>query len=99
MKLNPTAITLALALISALASAQTTATPQSVGTAEVLQRDVNQQTRIRNGVAQGQLTRWAAARLEAGQARSESEEWLAGRDGHVGVAEAANVDHAALRKG
>jgi len=58
------------------------------------QRDINQQTRIANGVAQGQLTGRETARLEAGQARTDTKEFREGRDGHVGAGEAARVNQA-----
>lgn len=58
------------------------------------QRDINQQRRIADGVAQGQLTGRETARLEAGQARVDDKEFRAGRDGQVGTAEAARVDAA-----
>jgi hypothetical protein len=56
------------------------------------QRDINQQTRVANGVAQGQLTNRETARLEAGQARTDRQQARAGRDGHVGAGEAAAVN-------
>ena len=58
---------------------------------EATQRDINQQTRIRNGVAQGQLTNRETARLENGQARTDAQEFRTGRDGQVSAAEAARV--------
>lgn len=58
------------------------------------QRDINQQTRIANGVEQGQLTNRETARLEAGQARTDAKEFREGRDGHVGAGEAARVNQA-----
>jgi len=58
------------------------------------QRDINQQTRIANGVEQGQLTNRETARLENGQARTDAKEFRAGRDGHVGAGEAAAVNGA-----
>jgi hypothetical protein len=74
-----------------------TGNPQSASSQRMqaaTQRDINQQTRVANGVAQGQLTGREAGRLEAGQARTDSQEARAGRDGHVGAGEAARVNQA-----
>ena len=58
-----------------------------------VQRDINQEQRIHDGVASGQLTNQEAARLERGQARTDRKEFRAGRDGHVGAHEAQAVDN------
>ena len=52
-----------------------------------VQRNVNQQKRIEQGVQSGQLTRHEAAKLERGQSRVSAAEARAGADGHVGAAE------------
>lgn len=52
-----------------------------------VQRNINQEKRIQQGMASGALTEREAARLEAGQARVGRREALAGADGHVGPRE------------
>jgi hypothetical protein len=59
-----------------------------------VQRNINQERRIQQGMASGQLTNREASRLEAGQARVDRVEARAGRDGHVGPAEQAHIQHA-----
>jgi hypothetical protein len=59
-----------------------------------VQRNVNQERRIQQGMASGQLTNREAGRLEAGQAHVDRVEARAGRDGHVGAGEQAHVQHA-----
>jgi hypothetical protein len=56
-----------------------------------VQRNINQEKRIQQGVASGQLTNHEASRLEAGQAHVDRVEARAGRDGHVGAAEQAHI--------
>src|SRR5947199_386577 len=72
MKLKLTAIAAALFCGSAFAQTGT------------VQRDVNQQERIEQGVASGELTNREAARLERGQARDNAAQARAGADGYVG---------------
>lgn len=50
------------------------------------QRNVNQQTRIANGVKDGSLTHHEASNLERGQSHVDSREARAGANGHVGAA-------------
>ncbi len=59
---------------------------------EVTQRDINQETRIENGIKDGQLTNREVGRLEGGQAKVDQKEFRAGRDGHVGPAEATSIN-------
>ena len=59
-----------------------------------VQRNINQQERIEQGVRSGALTRRETARLEAGQAHVAAKEARAGRDGHVSGAEQARLQHA-----
>jgi len=59
-----------------------------------VQRNINQQQRIENGVQNGSLTHREAARLERGQSKVAKAEASAGRDGHVGANEQAHVQHA-----
>jgi hypothetical protein len=58
-----------------------------------VQRDVNQQSRIHQGVSSGSLTTAEAGKLERGQAHVNKKEAVAGANGHVGAAEQANVQH------
>jgi hypothetical protein len=58
-----------------------------------VQRDINQQARIRQGVASGSLTTAEAGKLERGQARVNRIEANAGADGRVGAAEQARIQH------
>ena len=59
-----------------------------------VQRQANQQERIKEGVKSGELTKHETAKLEAGQAKVSRKEARAGADGHVGAAEQANIQHA-----
>jgi len=56
-----------------------------------VQRNVNQEQRIEQGVQSGSLTNREAARLERGQARVDRKEAQAARDGHVGKHEQAAI--------
>lgn len=58
-----------------------------------VQRNINQERRIQQGMASGQLTNREASRLEAGQAHVDRVEARAGRDGHVGAVEQAHIQH------
>ena len=59
-----------------------------------VQRQANQQARIKEGVKSGELTKHEAAKLESGEAKISRKEARAGADGHVGAAEQANIQHA-----
>ena len=59
-----------------------------------VQRNVNQQQRIAQGVKSGALTPQQTAKLERGQAHVERKEARAGIDGHVGPAGQASIQHA-----
>jgi opacity protein-like surface antigen len=59
-----------------------------------VQRNVNQQQRIEQGVKSGQLTNKETARLEAGQSKVNAKEAKAGADGKVGPREQANIQKA-----
>lgn len=63
-----------------------------------VQRNINQQQRIENGVKSGSLTNREAARLERGQSRVARKEARAGADGHVGAAEQARVQRSENRQ-
>ena len=56
-----------------------------------VQRDVNQQQRINQGVRSGELTNKEAGSLERGQAHVDRAEARAGANGHVGAAEQARI--------
>jgi hypothetical protein len=56
-----------------------------------VQRNMNQQARIEQGVKSGQLTNKETASLERGQAHVNRAEAVAGADGHVGPAGQANI--------
>jgi len=56
-----------------------------------VQRNVNQQQRIENGVKSGALTNREAAKLEHGQAKVDRREANAGANGHVSAAEQARI--------
>jgi hypothetical protein len=59
-----------------------------------VQRNINQQTRIQQGVQSGELSNRETARLERGQARVNQKEARAARDGHVGAGEQHRVQMA-----
>ena len=56
-----------------------------------VQRNVNQQQRINQGVRSGELTNKEAGSLERGQAHVDRAEARAGANGHVGAAEQARI--------
>jgi hypothetical protein len=63
-----------------------------------VQRNVNQQTRIQNGMENGSLTNREAARAEAGQARTDRKIANASADGHVGAAEQGRIQRTENRQ-
>jgi len=63
-----------------------------------VQRNANQQARIAQGAASGQLTNREVAGLERGQSHVTAREAYAGSDGHVGPVEQANIQAAENRK-
>ncbi len=56
-----------------------------------VQRNVNQQARIHQGIASGQLTNREAGHLEAGQKRIDRNEANAAANGRVGAGEQAHI--------
>jgi hypothetical protein len=56
-----------------------------------VQRNVNQQQRIQNGMQNGSLTNHEASRLEAGQARTDHRVANAAGNGRVGAAEQGRI--------
>jgi hypothetical protein len=63
-----------------------------------VQRNINQQARIEQGVQSGQLTNHEAASLERGQAHVNRAEGRAAANGHVGAGEQANIQARASRQ-
>jgi hypothetical protein len=63
-----------------------------------VQRNINQDKRIEAGVQNGSLTNHEVARLERGQARVESKQARAGRDGQVSAVEQARVQRSENRQ-
>ncbi len=63
-----------------------------------VQRNVNQERRIEQGVQSGQLTDREAAKLERGQAHVDRAEAQAGKDGNVGRAEQRRIQSAENRQ-
>ncbi len=63
-----------------------------------VQRNVNQQTRIENGIKSGELTNHEVAKLEKGEARIDHKEAVAGKDGHVGAVEQHKIQRADNRE-
>ena len=59
-----------------------------------VQRNVNQQQRVANGVKSGELTNHEVAKLEKGQAKVDHKEAVAAKNGHIGEAEQHNIQHA-----
>lgn len=58
-----------------------------------VQRNINQQSRIEQGIQNGSLTNKEVSNLERGQARVSRAEARAGADGHVSAAEQARIRH------
>jgi hypothetical protein len=63
-------------------------------TADVVQRNVNQQERIEQGLQSGQLTTKEASKLEKGEARIEKMEQRADADGKMTDAEKRRIEQA-----
>jgi len=75
----------------------TTGDPNSASSRRMqadVQRNVNQDKRIRQGMASGRLTNHEASKLEAGQAHVDHLEARGGRNGHLGAAEQEHIQHA-----
>src|SRR5581483_104623 len=73
-----------------------TGNPNSVSSQRMqadVQRNINQQQRIEQGVQSGQLTNREAGKLEHGQAKVARAEGRAGADGHVGAHEQRHIQH------
>ena len=91
MKTKSTIIAMMLAVLPAVALAQSTGT---TSTPRIDQRQAEQQKRINQGVQSGQLTTKEAARLEKGQAHVQKMENKAMADGKVTKKERARIEHA-----
>jgi hypothetical protein len=59
-----------------------------------VQRDINQQQRINNGVRDGSLTNREASRLERGQSHVDAREARAGANGHISAREQRGIQRA-----
>jgi hypothetical protein len=82
--------------INALKHNDVTGNPTSASSQRMqadVQRNINQQSRIEQGVQNGSLTNKEVSNLERGQARVDRAEARAGADGHVGAGEQARIQH------
>jgi hypothetical protein len=59
-----------------------------------VQRNINQQQRVENGIQNGSLTNHEVSKLERGQAKVDKREYVAARDGHIGAKEQARIQRA-----
>jgi hypothetical protein len=59
-----------------------------------VQRNVNQQNRIEQGVQSGAVTNKEASNMERGQSRVDRKEAKAGANGHVSAGEQARIQKA-----
>jgi len=81
-------------IIAVLASAITLPAFAQTYTPGIDQRQMNQEQRIDQGIASGQLTQREAARLERGQDRVDAIENRAKSDGVVTARERTRIQHA-----
>jgi hypothetical protein len=87
--------------ISAAKHNGVTGNPNSVSSERMqadVQRNVNQQQRIANGVNSGALTNREVGSLERGQAHVERKEANAAANGHIGAAEQRNIQRTENRQ-
>jgi hypothetical protein len=73
-----------------------TGNPDSVSSMrmqESVQRNLNQQKRIEQGVRSGELNNHEVARLEQGQAKTSRRQARAGADGHISAREQNQIQH------
>ena len=95
------AIALSVTALAAQAQTAAPAAPAAAATPGVDQRQANQEKRIDNGIASGQLTRREAHRLERQQNKINAAENQAKADGTVTKAERKRLhymqDHASAR--
>ena len=84
------------AAINKLKHNNVTGDPNSVSSQRMqadVQRNINQENRIEQGVQSGQLTNKETSRLEQSQARVDRAEARAGADGHVSAGEQARIQN------
>jgi hypothetical protein len=86
-------VTLSLVSLGALAQTPAPAAASSSATPRIDQRQANQERRIDQGVASGQLTRPEARRLERQQGAIDRAENRARADGTVTAQERARLTH------
>jgi hypothetical protein len=82
--------------INRLKHNDTTGNPASASSQRMqadVQRNVNQQNRIEQGVQSGQMTNKEVSQTERGQARVAKSEARAGADGHVGAREQRRIQN------
>lgn len=82
--------------INALKHNDVTGDPNSASSQRMqadVQRNINQQSRIQQGVQTGSLSNKEVSRLEGGQARVNRAEARAGADGHVSAGEQRRIQH------
>ena len=82
--------------INALKHNDVTGDPNSASSQRMqadVQRNINQQSRIQQGVQSGSLSNKEVSRLEGGQARVNRTEARAGADGHVSAGEQRRIQH------
>ena len=75
--------------------------PQSASSQRMqadVQRNINQESRIEQGVQSGALTGKEAGKLERGQAHVDRKEAIASRDGHVSAKEQARIQRSENRQ-
>jgi hypothetical protein len=80
--------------INALKHNDVTGNPNSASSQRMqadVQRNINQQSRIEQGVQNGSLSNKEVSNLERGQARVDRTEARAGADGHVSAKEQARI--------
>ncbi len=63
-----------------------------------VQRDANQESRIKQGEGSGSLTNREAGKLERGQAHVDHREGTAAANGHVGAAEQRGIQRSQNRQ-
>jgi hypothetical protein len=84
------------ARINALKHNDVTGNPNSASSQRMqadVQRNINQQSRIEQGIQNGSLNNKEESNLERGQARVDRAEARAGADGHVGAREHARIQN------
>ncbi|MEP6887828.1 MAG: hypothetical protein ABI945_05845 [Nitrospirales bacterium] len=82
--------------VNALKHNDVTGNPNSASSQRMqadVQRNINQQSRIEQGVQNGSLSNKEVSNLERGQARVDRAEARAAADGHVGAGEQARIQH------